>query len=334
MNSTPRPSRCALRAPGDSWSTETRHRSASSRPQEARVTSRALVAGAALGLVLVLAATGCGSGSSASPAGSGGSSAADRPKYGSEEFGLSTEELAVRIEKVEAAIGQCMQQAGFDYVPVDFDTVYAAMASSGSTPGVTDEEYLAQFGFGITTRVGQPDPVVVNGRGAQNVAIFDALAPGDRVAYQRALWGENTEVTLARALENEDFSNAGGCTLAAVQQHFGTEELSGSYANPNDALMKADPRMIAAIADWSACLAEAGYHYDNPDALDSDLTDQLAAVMGGAKPTELDGAARGALTELQGFERSVAQVAASCEEDHIVPVEEQIQSEIFGAPQP
>jgi hypothetical protein len=293
------------------------------------------------GILVLVGLAGCGAASSggtvSNPSEAVG--ADGRPRFGSEEFGLSTEELADRIEKIEADIGQCMTAAGFNYVPVDFDTVYEAMASSGSAPGVSDEDYLAQYGFGITTLVGEPDPVVVNGRGEQNIALYEALAPGDRVAYERALWGEKPDVTLARALENEDFSDTGGCTRAAAEQFFTPAELVGSYRNPADALIQADPRMVDAIAAWSSCLAEAGHQYDNPDALDADLADRLAAILGpGASGhqvvvAQLDGAAQAALTDLQGFERAVAQVAAACEEDAIVPVEEQIQTEIYGAPQ-
>lgn len=247
---------------------------------------------------------------------------------------MSTEELAVRIEAVEAAIGQCMAAGGFDYVPVDFDTVYEAMASDGTAPGVSDEDYIAQFGFGITTFVGEPDPVVVNGRGEQNIAIYDALAAGDKDAYEQTLWGENPTITLARALENEDFSDAGGCTRTAAEQHFSPDELLGSYANPADALINADPRMIEALEAWSSCLATAGYQYDNPDVLDDDLAERLAAILGGVTDLALlDDAATAALTDLQGLERAVAQAAETCEEDHIVPVEEQIEAEIYGAAQ-
>ncbi len=275
-----------------------------------------------------LALTACGgsNGSSDSP-----SATADTTAVGHEEFGLTTEQLASRIEQVETAIAPCMRNAGFDYVPVDFQTVYDAMSTSGSLRGVTDEDYLAQYGFGITTTFGQPDQTTVNGRGEQNVAIRDALAAGDQVAYDRALFGADSTVSLARALEDEDFSGTGGCVRQAAEQFFSPDEVNGSYENPVDQLILSDPRLIAANEDWSACAAEDGYDYPSIDELESDLADQLAAIVGSTTdPATLAPGAATALADLQGFERAVAQIAEACAEETTNPVEETIEEELFG----
>jgi hypothetical protein len=297
----------------------------------------------ALALAASLVAGACGSSSNSSdpsavaaatpdPAAGGVLDESGQPRFGSEEFGLTTEELATRIEQTEAAIGGCMTAAGFEYVAVDFATVYEAMGSDGSAPGVSDEDYLAQFGFGITTQF--DDPVVANGKGEQNVAIFDSLAEGDQVAYLRELYGDDETATLARALEDEDFADTGGCTRSAAEQFFSPDELSGSYVNPGDVVIDQEPRMIAAIEEWSTCMRDEGYDYANPDALDDDLAEQLDAIIDGVDPQTLGGSALDALTELQGFELAVAPVATECEEEHIDPVQEQIETEIYGAPQP
>lgn len=284
---------------------------------------RWLVPGAAL--VVLLAA--CGGASTAGSA----TESASADAIGSEEFGLTMEELAVRVEQVEAAIRDCMTAAGFEYVPVDFTTVKAAMDTDKSAPGVSEEDFLAQYGLGITTRF--DDPVVELGRGEQNVAIFSALPPADQVAYSRALWGESPDVTLARALEDEDFSGADGCTRSAAEQHFTQEELTGSYINPGDIRIEQDPRTVAAIEAWSGCMQDAGYDYTHPDEVEADLHQQLDAILVGADPEALSGPQQGALTELQGYERAVAGVLLSCEEEHVQPVVEQVESEIYGAPQ-
>ncbi len=261
----------------------------------------------------------------------GGAEGAAAPATGNEEFGLSTEELATRIEQVEAAVAPCMNQAGFDYIPVDFQTVYDAMASSGSLPGVSDEDYLAQYGFGIATTFGLPDPTTVNGRGEQNTAARDALPPADQIAYDRALYGQDSSVSLARALEDEDFSAAGGCVRQAAEQFFDDDELNGSYENPTDLLINSDPRMVAATEDWSGCVAEEGYDYPSIDELESDVADQLDALVGETTdPAALSADTVAALADLQGFERAVAQIAESCAEETTNGVEETIEEELFG----
>lgn len=251
---------------------------------------------------------------------------------GSEEFGLTMEELAIRIEQVESAIGECMTEAGFEYIPVDFDTVRAGMTADGTAPGVSSDEFVAEFGFGISTRLGEPDPVIEVSRG-QNAAIFDALPEGDQVAYTRTLLGENPEVNFARALEDEDFSETGGCTLDAAEQFFSDDEIVGNYQNPGDAAIDSDPRMVQAFEDWSACLANEGYEYDDPDEVEDDIQDRVDAIVGDSDPAALSGASLDALNELQGYERAVAGLAADCEEEIVDPVTEQIETEIYGAPQ-
>ena len=162
---------------------------------------------------------GCGGSASNS------SGASKGPPLGSEEFGLTMEQLVSRVDAVEASIGRCMAAVGFEYVAVDFATIKAAMDSDGTAPGVSDADYIAQFGYGITTRLGEPDPVVANGKGEQNVAIYTALSSSDKTAYDRALYGEDANATFARALESEDFSGTGGCTGTAVKEAFTHAEI-------------------------------------------------------------------------------------------------------------
>lgn len=263
------------------------------------------------------AVAGCGGSES-----SGGSSGGDAPPFGSEEFGLTNEVLNARIEDAEALIATCMTSSGFEYVPVDAVTIRDAMSADGSLPNVSDEDFIAQYGFGITTIF--DDPVLQQGRGEQNTAIRDRLSPADQVAYDRALVGEGG-VSLARALEDEDFSETGGCTVEAAEQLFATEELSGTYVNPGDVLIEQDPRMVAAIADWSTCVSDAGYDYQHPDDITDDLAERLGAILTGADAD--------ALVELQGEERAVATVSETCEDEHIVPAEEVIETEIYGGVQ-
>lgn len=251
---------------------------------------------------------------------------------GPEEFGLTMEGLARRVEKVEAAIGVCMGAAGFEYIPVDFDTVRQAQAADGAVSGVNDEAFLAQYGFGLTTLPDQPNAMIEIAKG-QNAAIFAALPEADQVAYTRTLLGENEDAAFVFGLEDEDFSETAGCTRQAVEQSFTEEEISGSYVNPGDALVDNDPRMTAAMTAWSGCVAHDGYDYQTPDDLEDDLVDRLDAILGDQEIAELAGSALDALNDLQGFERAIAPISEDCEEEHIDPAEEQIEIELYGAPQ-
>jgi hypothetical protein len=276
-----------------------------------------------IGAALLLGA--CG-GSDDSDAGS------DAPEFGPAEFGLTDAELNSRIDEAEASIADCMVAAGFDYVPVDAVTVREAMDADATLPGVSEEDYVAQYGFGITTVF--EDPVLVKGRGEQNASTYAALTPADQTAYDRALFGGPGFVSLARALEDEDLSETGGCTLEAVKDLFDEDELNGSYVNPADEQIEEDSRMVAALEDWAECVQAEGFDYEHPDDITDELHERLDAILDGADPASLSGAAADALAELQGEERAVAVVAVECEEEHIIPVEEVVEAEIYGTPQP
>jgi hypothetical protein len=279
----------------------------------------------ALGLMLAVAACG-GGGTDASHAPS--ASAGGGPPLGSEEFGLSFEQLVARSEAIEALIGQCMADAGFEYIPNDFATIRGAMTSDKSAPGLSEAEFVAQYGYGITTQF--PKPIVSLSLGDDNRRIRDALSEADRVAYDRTLLGDDHEATFAYALEAEDFSRTGGCTRAAVEQQFTPEEMAQTYFNPRDAIVLQDSRVVEALADFAACMQDAGYNYGHPDDVEQDLLDRLDSITQGADPTTLTGAQADALAELQAYERAVVPVALDCEVTLLEPVIDQVGRELFG----
>ena len=90
-----------------------------------------------------------------------------------EEFGLSATELATRVEDTEALIATCMSDAGFQYVALDSATVIDAMASDQTATGISDEDYVKQYGLGITTQFDKP--IVVFAAGPENATILEAL---------------------------------------------------------------------------------------------------------------------------------------------------------------
>lgn len=276
----------------------------------------------ATAVLAAVALVGCGGSSTPEAAGGGGGSG----KIGNEEFGLSLEALTTRVEATEKSIGECMKAAGFEYTPADFASIKQAMDSDKTAPGLSDEAYVAEFGFGITTQFDKP--IVAFGAGPKNTSVLNALAASDQDAYRRELWGEALEWTHVRALEEEDFSETEGCTKAAVDKAYSPDELSGSYVNPGDKLVEQDPRMVKALKAWSECVKEGGYTYDHPDQIIDDLTTRLEAVTQGEDPQSVTSPA---MTELQGLEKAIAVVASECEGEHIEDVQIQVEAEVYGA---
>lgn len=258
---------------------------------------------------------------------------------GTEEFGLTKAELVKSIERVEASIAQCMRNAGFEYIAVDYNTVRRGMVADKSLPGLGERQYVAQFGYGISTLYTGLSPQLADattpakiGLGERNVRIFNNLSPADQVAYNRTLFGKNTDATFAVALETEDFSRTGGCTRAAIEQVFRPEQVQVTYRNPLDALIEQDPRMIAALAAFADCVRKEGFNYHHPNEIETDIKNRLYAITSGAPPEALSADARAALAQLQGEERAVAAVAYDCESSLLDPVEGQIERELYARP--
>jgi hypothetical protein len=252
---------------------------------------------------------------------------------GTEEFGLTEEELVKKVEAVEAHIATCMSDAGFEYVPVDYATVREAMQAVQTPPGISEAEFRAQYGYAISIeRPAAIDPAII-GLGEENLKIFDSLSEADQTAYDHTLFGENTDETFAVALDAEDFTETGGCTHAAVEQVFDPEQLTETYTNPKDIRIEQDARVITAIKDWAACMREAGFDYNNSEEIESDISDRLDALLDGADPESLSAEGQAALAELQGEERAISVADYDCEVKFIVPAARQVETELYGSPQ-
>lgn len=191
---------------------------------------------------------------------------------GGEEFGMTREELVTNLETVESLIATCMQDAGFEYVAADYRTVRRGMTADKSLPGMSERQFIALHGFGISTLYSGLAPQLAAetipakiGLGEQNIQNFNSLSPADQEAYNFTLFGENTEATFAVALEIEDFSRTGGCTRQAIEQIFTPEQMAAGYYNPLDTLIRQDPRMATAITEFTECVRAAGFDYSHPD---------------------------------------------------------------------
>jgi hypothetical protein len=67
------------------------------------------------------------------PAANPGTAPTQAPLPGTEEFGLTKEGLVKSIEAVESLIAECMSDAGFEYIAVDYNTVRRGMTADKSS---------------------------------------------------------------------------------------------------------------------------------------------------------------------------------------------------------
>ena len=278
-----------------------------------------------IGAAIAMAASACSGGALASDG------AGDKPLPGIKEFGLNEEQYAAHIEKVQALIATCMRNAGFEYIPVDVQTIELAQASVRSEPGMTREEYKKLWGLSVTTRF--DDPVQTIGQGSQNMAIFESLSEADQVAYNRTLFGENLDSSFAFTFDEEDFSSTGGCTRKAVEATFTPEQVKGTYVNPKDVLVSSDPRVQEANRNWSICMREYGYNYvDDQDEIIQEYEDRLDALLEGDDPADLTGDRLEALHALQKEEIAASLADLDCQIRYTDDVIREVEIEVFGQP--
>jgi hypothetical protein len=268
------------------------------------------------------------------------SAASAGPIPGKEEYGMTMKELFTAIENVETEISKCMSEAGFEYVAANYNTVRRGMTSDKSLPGMTESQFIDQYGYGISTLYTGLAPQLSElrtpaqiGLGEQNVQIFMSLSPADQVAYSHTLFGEHADATFAVALETEDFSRTGGCTRSAIEKFFTPEQMNATFLNPFDALVEKDPRMAAANTEYASCLRAAGFEYKYERDIEPDLRKKLDTITGGQPLEALSSDARSALTDLQNYERSLASAATDCERKYLDPVADQVERELYAGPQ-
>jgi hypothetical protein len=254
--------------------------------------------------------------------------AADQPRDVEDQLGFDQDGILARQSRVEAAVRDCMKNQGFDYVPVDPVAQRAALFGSSR---LSEDDFINQFGYGISTLWGRATATT-----DPNQRVRAALGSADRRAYDRALWGDHPGTTFSSAVDNGDFSQLGGCVRRATTQVFGGTRVLSQLQSRLDALeerMLQDQRMVQGIEKWSSCMAAAGFRYEEPEAIDTDLYKRAEKIVGplpgqfatgpepGEKPPPYD---RAALAALQRDEVAIAKADHACELKYIAPVENKI----------
>jgi hypothetical protein len=261
--------------------------------------------------------------------GCGGDKPSDKADLpGIKEFGLTEEEYVAHIEETQALIASCMADAGFEYVPVDVKTVEAGQKRVRTEPGYTRRTFKVKWGLAVTTRF--DNPVRDTGLGP-NLQTWKNLPPAQQDAYFQTLFGDDWNADFVFTFDEEDFSATGGCTRTAVEEVFTDEQVRGSYVNPKDVLVEEDERIIAAKKNWSQCMHERGYEYEeDQDEIIEEYQELLEELLGGDDPASLTGERAAALRKLQQEEIAVSLADLECQVKYTDEITRQVEFEIFG----
>jgi hypothetical protein len=256
--------------------------------------------------------------------GGGGKSSSQQAQGDVEQqLGFDQASLDARLSRAEARVRACMKAQGFEYVPIDPAAQRAALFGTGNV-----REQERQFGYFVSTLWGHGRP-----QADPNQRIRASLGAADRIAYDRALGGDNPGATFQDAFDTGDFTKLGGCRLEAIEAVFGgaqvLTEIQGKLDQLDERIVQ-DQRMVKATERWSSCMAAAGYQYTDPDAIDVDLEKRLEKIVGpvpgkfqtgppaGTRPRPYDHAA---IAALQRDELATWRADNACERKCITPVE-------------
>jgi hypothetical protein len=263
--------------------------------------------------------------------GGGGGTSSSQQAQGDveQQLGFDQASLDARLSRAETRVRDCMKAQGFEYVPIDPVAQRAALFGSGNV-----REQERQFGYFVTTLWGRGRP-----QADPNQRIRASLGAADRIAYDRAIGGDNPGATFQDAFDTGDFTKLGGCRRKAITAVFGgaqvLTEIRGKLDQLDERVVQ-DQRMIKATERWSSCMADAGYHYTDPDAIDVNLEKRLEMLVGpvpgkfqtgpppGTRPRPYDHAA---LAALQREELATWRADTACEHRYITPVESVVRAQ-------
>jgi hypothetical protein len=170
------------------------------------------------------------------------------------------------MAQMELLVADCMAEAGFDYVPVDYGEHvtphYPASATSlPATPSArTGSDDVAGSGYGITSA---PPPDPTETWTDPNAAHVAEMSPEDQQAYWTALDGQRSD-TAEDGEWQYDWRTA-GCRGLAQNRVYGDpatlDQLAVIETELDQARLAAasDPRMTQLDVVWADCMARAGY---------------------------------------------------------------------------
>lgn len=179
------------------------------------------------------------------------------------------QEMRARSSATENEIAACMAEQGFDYVPVDYSSLFEAVDDE-KLAGQGTVEWAAKNGYGLTllnTQAdGEPVPLLVD----PNAEYTASLSEAESAAYFAALSGTTDGLTEEEVESGASFydPSTAGCSGAADEKVSGKENAlfnGPEFVDIRQAMndiytdVEEDPRTIAAQAAWADCMADEGY---------------------------------------------------------------------------
>ena len=229
-------------------------------------------------------------------------------------FGGNNTDQQKRItRKVNESIQKCMKGEGFEYkIPPDTSVQFPTGTDSAS-----QQAFVKKYGYGISTTIdvnslkpGNSDP---------NAAIRSKLSPADQKAYDKALIGGTATGPTGdpKSCITKALSFLGDLTKLTT--------LFTKYESEVTKRIDSNPKVVAAMKKWSACMKDKGFTFAKDGDIVTDISNRLSKIIGtggfgglfgGASPdpAKID---KVALSKLQKEEIATATQDFSCTEKHL-----------------
>jgi hypothetical protein len=212
--------------------------------------------------------------------------------------------------KINESVQKCMKNEGFDYkIPPDPATQFPTGSDSAS-----QQAFVKKWGYGISTTI---DVNKLSANADPNAAIRAKLSPADQKAYDKALFGKADAGPTGdpKSCLTKSFTILGDIAKLTV--------LFSKYESDVTKRIDSNPKVVAAMKEWSACMKEKGFSYAKDGDVGPALIARLTKITGGAGgPADLFGGGaldpakidKVALTKLQKDEIATAVRDFECTE--------------------
>jgi hypothetical protein len=218
--------------------------------------------------------------------------------------------------RINESIQKCMKSEGFEYkIPPD----PAAQFPTGSDTA-SQQAFVKKWGYGISTTIDVNNLASVDAD--PNAAIVKKLSPADQKAYNKALVGGT-----AAAGPTGDPKSCIAKAISLLGDMTKLTLLFGKYETDVTKRIEANPKVVVAMKQWSACMKEKGFAYAKDSDVPGDISTRLAKITGGAgasgggpfggptlDPLKVD---KAALSKLQKEEIATAVRDFDCTEKHL-----------------
>jgi hypothetical protein len=191
-------------------------------------------------------------------------------------LGFNSTGLSRLQRRFEELVVTCMKKEGFEYTPEGLNVPADAIDSSANR-----EAFVKKYGYGVSTLV----PQRAKGAKSPNEAYVAKLSKADRRAYNIALTGLDPDKPNPASSTGPDTKS---CFGKVQTQLFGDIAKLTAFSGKIEDLQKrinADPKVVKAVREWSACMKKAGFTYAKEDGPVTDIGTRLGKL--GRQPVRI-----------------------------------------------